>query len=476
MTPHADNPTETRTNMRNALVQGMFWALMFGAGEQYIPLFATQLRMPDFLFGLLTGLPQLLGPLVQMAGANLVDRYGHRARFVMVSIYIQVLCFIPFIVLTYLSPGPSAFSLLLGAAVCHSLGGQLGTPAWGSLISDIVPSGERTRFFARNMRFVQTVILASNLVVAGLLHWAGADPVWTLRVFTGSFAIAGLARLVTFFFVGRIRDIPYQVDRSARFTFWQFISRARQSNFVHFVFFTALIYATANISGPFALPYFCYDLHYPKTRWVAMVIAGTLGSVASSVFWGWFSERFGNKKTLTYTARAAALSPLLWLVSPNFYYLVGINLIGGFIWAGFGLSSWNYILEAVTPAKRARCLAYFGILVGFGVFAGSSLGTGLTRILIPMPLPIGLASPTAAVQSTLVPLLLVAAACSFTVCAFLLPTFRELREVEPFSLRRRLLQWTAVFTQIGMLFGMFAPPKRNRPDPETETQTQPPPR
>ncbi len=57
---------------------------------------------------------------------------------------------------------------------------------------------------------------------------------------------------------------------------------------------------------------------------------------------------------------------------------IGMSILTGAAWAGFGLSVWNYILEAVSAPKRARCVAYFNILIGFGGFAGALLGEPAT--------------------------------------------------------------------------------------------------
>src|SRR5436190_2095388 len=101
----------------------------------------------------------------------------------------------------------------------------------------------------------------------------------------------------------------------------------------------------------------------------------TLAAVLSFIFWGRFSTRFGNKKTLAYTSISISTIPLLWLCSDNFVFLTAVQMLAGAIWSGFGLAVTNYIMEAVTPAKRARCFAYCSIFSGVGMFGGSMAGT-----------------------------------------------------------------------------------------------------
>ena len=82
-------------SLRAGIRQAWGWAVMFGAGEASFALFATEIRMPTFFFGLLAGIPLLLGPLVQVVAANTLDRCGHRKRLVLTGAFFQLLCFLP---------------------------------------------------------------------------------------------------------------------------------------------------------------------------------------------------------------------------------------------------------------------------------------------------------------------------------------------------------------------------------------------
>ena len=55
--------------------------------------------------------------------------------------------------------------------------------------------------------------------------------------------------------------------------------------------------------------------------------------------------------------------------------IIFAEILSGFAWAGFELTTFNYILETVTPEKRARGFAYFNMIFGFAVLAGGLLGS-----------------------------------------------------------------------------------------------------
>ena len=60
--------------------------------------------------------------------------------------------------------------------------------------------------------------------------------------------------------------------------------------------------------------------------------------------------------------------------SDNFYYIIAIQIVSGFGWAGMNLCHFNFIYDTVTPQRRAICSSYLNILRGFGVLIGAVAG------------------------------------------------------------------------------------------------------
>jgi hypothetical protein len=243
-------------------------------------------------------------------------------------------------------------------------------------------------------------------------------------------------------YVRRMHQPPYEQVQDAYFTFLQFVRRFKESNFVHFVVFISLIFFGAMIPGPFYVPYILNTLHFASWQWVVIDSAGQLSLALASFFWCRFSAHYGNKATLKYSGYFLSLSPFFWLLSTNFYGLVLVNAVCNIAWAGFGLATSNYILEAAIPAKRARCAAYFSVFVGFGSFFGSMIGWALKDLLShgDNSITLSLASWSFCPISAFIYLLLISGIFRLAVCAVFLPTFQELSNVQPFSLKQYLAQ------------------------------------
>ena len=63
---------------------------------------------------------------------------------------------------------------------------------------------------------------------------------------------------------------------------------------------------------------------------------------------------------------------------------MAVEMFSGFVWGGFNLCAANYIYDAVSPAKRVRCLGYFSLINGTALCAGASLGGFLAERLPPL--------------------------------------------------------------------------------------------
>jgi len=131
--------------------------------------------------------------------------------------------------------------------------------------------------------------------------------------------------------------------------------------------------------------------------------------------------------------------PVLWTLSTNYFFLLGVQVIAGMAWSGFSIGAQNFMYDAVSPGKRARISAYSSVLNGvFTLVGGTLLGAWLANSL---PSAYRLGSFSAAFISPLPGVFIVSAFLRALVAAVFLPLFREVRETErihPVALLLRL--------------------------------------
>jgi predicted MFS family arabinose efflux permease len=93
---------------------------------------------------------------------------------------------------------------------------------------------------------------------------------------------------------------------------------------------------------------------------------------------GLLSDKWGNRVvTIGFLALIPVL-PLLWGVWVQHYWqVILIQILGGLLWGGFNLVSFNNLLMQTPTEQRARFSAYYQIVVTLSLAAGAALGSFL---------------------------------------------------------------------------------------------------
>jgi len=414
-------------SLRASVRDGMSHAVMIGAGETYFGPFGIFLGATTMQIGLLATLPQLFGALLQWAGALATERIKSRRTTIVRAALFQASLLLPAALLPFvLGAGQDVvFVLILLVTLYQGAAGFL-NPIWSSLIGDLVPATIRGRFFGRRSRLTGMSTFAA-LLIAGLILDLTKRLDYAALGFLVAFLGAMFGRLESARWLAKYDDPPFQIDRGQRFSFFQFIMRAPYSNFARYVFFVSTVNFAVAFSGPYFALYMLRDLQLSYLQFTAITAAAAVSQFLTFRYWGGLTDRFGNKKIMNVCGWGIGTVPILWLVSANIWYLIGVQVYGGFIWAGFTLASSNYLFDAVSPPKRARAAAYQGMINGAFVFAGSLLG-GFVAIQLPR---VYVAGPWLwAPQSVLLVIFLLSGLMRFVVAGVRLRRFKELRPVE----------------------------------------------
>jgi len=254
---HSADPAVERS-LSHSLKDGAAYAAMIGVGETYISAFALFLRASAPQIGLLASLPGLLASFAQLLSAWIGRLTGHRKRIVLVGASLQALAWLPITALPVFYRD-AALPLLIASVVLYQFGAHLATPQWGSLMGDIVPGRRRGRFFALRTRIVTQVTFVSLVAGGVILHLFDMNDA-TLWGFMIVFGIAMLARMISVYHLAKMHDPSGHVavlEVPIEKAWWR---RLRESNFVRFSLFFALMQFAVAIASPFFAVYMLRDL------------------------------------------------------------------------------------------------------------------------------------------------------------------------------------------------------------------------
>lgn len=369
-----------RASLKNSFLDGCFASAMLGFTEQYITPFAVALKATSAQVGMLAAFPSLISSLAQLKSADVTEHLKSRRRILNIFVFLHAFMFMPVMLVPFIFKENSVLWLILFVTLLNSAGAFPG-PAWASLMADHIPASARGKYFGWRNRYIGAITVACAFLSGFILNIFGKD---TYAGFVVIFGLACAARFISWYFLVKMHDPPIRVTTEHYFNFWDFIKRARESNFAKFVFYIASINFSVNISGPFFAVFMLRDLNINYVIYTVIVTSATIATLLTMNLWGRHADRTGNLKVIRLTSFFIPIVPVLWLFSREIYYLVIIQVLAGFIWAGFNLSVMNFMYDAVMPEKRTRCIAYFNVINGTAICFGALLGGVLAKVMPPL--------------------------------------------------------------------------------------------
>jgi MFS family permease len=401
--------------------EGVVSQVMVGFLDAYLVPYALLLGATRPQIGFLAALPNLLTSISQLFAVRAVDAAGNRRRLILGSLLAQFVFLLPMGFLVYFPFRQRILVLVLLVAGFRTLGSLMG-PAWGSLVSEYLPPERRGDYFGWRSRMVAISSLCGMAVWGAFLFlWKKYTGVESSGFFILFLCCTGL-RILSLYYMSQMVEFPLHRTEDSEFTLWMFLRRFRESNFVKFVFFVSAMTFAIQIAAPYFSVYMLSDLHFSYLGYSAVSIASIAAGLVSFQLWGRHADAVGTARVLKSTGLLIPLSPLLWLFFRRPAGLFVVELFSGFVWGGFNLCATNFIYDAVSPAKRVRCLGYFSLINGMAAFAGASVGGLLQK------------NPYVLFGSSLAPLFLLSAAVRFAANLLLSRHFKEVREsAEPVS-------------------------------------------
>ena len=370
-----------RESLRASFKDGLFASFMGGVTDHYATPLALFLGATIQQVGLITALPNLLSSLSQFFAVRVIYWVGGRIKLLVRLVFSQASLLLCIAILPWLEIS-GRVELLLVLLILAALCGGLAGPAWGSLMSDYIPSSKRGRYFGWRNRTLGAVALGS-VITSGLILNSFREVSYAAG-FLIIFSLAALTRYASAYFIKQMDEPPHRRDPASDFTFLMFVARFRESNFFKFVVFCACLTFATYLSAPFFAVFMLRDLQLSYLTYMALQVCSSFASLVALPLWGKHADLVGNVRVLRLSSFFAALVPAFWLWSRDPAYLMLVQIWGGFSWSGVTLSAANFIYDAVTPQKRVRCIAYFNVINGVALFLGSSTGGFLAARLPPL--------------------------------------------------------------------------------------------
>jgi len=405
-----------RRSLRYSICDGAAWAAMIGLTQDYVPAFALALRATIGQVALLSSIPNLASAIAQIGTPQLVHGIGGRKRLVLIVIFLQATLWAPVLLIPYFTPDYRVRWLII-LFTLSMLCGNLANPAWGSWISQLVPQDFRGRYFGFRTQILVLTTLSFTILGGVVLKSFSAN---IFLGFTLLFGGAMAARFISWHFMHKIYEPPLP-NTQVKFKLSHFLKEARFANLRKYMVFVAGINLTTNLAAPFFAVYMLRELGFDYITFMVVNGCATLGNFLSLSFWGNYADRAGNRRVLMLTSLFIPLVPLLWAINHNLYFLIPVQLLSGFAWAGFNLVSINFLYDATPAKERIACISCFNVANGLALSLGASIGGYLATHLPPFH------------NSSILSLFILSGLLRALVAAVML-RFREVRHIKEIKL------------------------------------------
>ncbi len=404
-----------KKSLKYSVLDGAAFAAMDGMAASFLTPFAIALNASMHIIAALTYVPHLFGAFVQLFTAKVVELLKDRRKILFVTAFIHAIMWIPLLLIPYVSPEKKY--LIIVYVSIQAVFAELMSPIWNSLMGDIVPVFERGRYFAFRNKVVGVVSFISAITAGIILNYF--SPKNPFLGFAILFGTAFMARALSGIFRSMLHNPPVKYREGEKFSIVDFVKRMDKTNYGRFVIYIALFKLSVNIASPFFAVYMLRDLKFSYLQFTALIAFELIASFVASGIWGRLIDKKGTKIVLYITGMMTPLIPLFWLISNNFYYLIMVEMFSGASWAGFNLSSSNFIFDTVRPENRVRCVSYFKFFDGIATVIGAFLG----GLLIPH-------LPAWVFISSIPILFLISGILRLISSVVMLPTLKEARFIE----------------------------------------------
>jgi len=359
---------------------GSAYNVMYGFGEQYVTPFALKLGASSSDIGIIASVPSFIGSLFQVVGAKLTDKYHSRKKIVTTFVMLQAIMILPLFIIPLLTKSILLLTIIFALyLMCSNAGG----PGWNSWIGSVIPESERAEYFSRRNKITLIFLLASVTLAGIILNYFSEVNIW--MGFGILFGIAFFGRIVSWYYLTKQFEPEYVINEEEYFSFKDFLKKMPETNFGNFVMFRSLMSLAVMIASPFFAVYMLKDLQFTYIQYTIIILVPMLIKILTVTYWGKYSKKIGTRNIMIVSAFLIAVIPIAWFLAGYFFFghpilfflIMLAESISGFAWAGFELTTFNYILETVSPGKRARCVAYFNIIFGVAVLVGGLSGSWL---------------------------------------------------------------------------------------------------
>jgi len=355
----------------------VFWRLALG---ELLLLYVTRyLKIPKEEWALVASIIPVVGVFYLVSAY--VTEHLRRRKWLSLSCFAVARLCVPAMILLPLitTEQDQKFRLAYMAAVLigHGCLSALGSSAWLSWVADIVPSGQRGRFYAARLTIMTLVNVAMLMAAGRLIDLFGQDMLIGYAIIFGfAFVVGELDVLIH----SRVADRPMREDKDKARLFPMLAAPWRHSGFRNLMLARMMGSFAVGLFGPFLFMYRVEELGMSVWLICGVTAIHLLVNVLTYKHWQKVGERVGYRTVYNVCQVMMATGIVYYLFLPQGRPEIFLAVIclaqfwHGTAWAGAALAVSTMNMETAPDEHRsmyfAQVTAVLALTMGLGTFCG----------------------------------------------------------------------------------------------------------
>jgi MFS family permease len=366
----------TRRSMHYSIVEGSFISAGSSIINAFLVPFALFLRASASQIGLMSSAQQLASTFGQIPGAKLTDRYSRKSIWLFAQVIAKIALWVPIVLLPFMKLGDPMFWLIVFTSLSAFVIGMR-TPAWTSLIGDIVPENVRGRYFGRRNAILGAVGIAATLAGGYVLTLYGFPAIFLLFIVLSIVAIPFFMRQYE---PPRRKVFHYRHRISINPGKWKHSLKSNRPMAL-FTLYMLLTNFFIEMVAPFYSVYMLRELGFSYTTFSVLVVLGVVARIISFRYWGRLNDRFGSRKIFIVCAFLGVFVPFWWMWVSGPVSAAIVQIYDGLIFSGIDLVAFNYLLDVTPAERRPQYVANYNFFIGIGAMFGGLTGAFLATVV-----------------------------------------------------------------------------------------------
>lgn len=365
--------SERRETLRHSVKDGVYYSLMVGLAESYLPAFLLALGFSQISSGFIVSLPMLIGSILQLGLIACLPKFGSRQRFVRFFVVLQGLMLMSVAMLAFWK-SPSLV-WLFGLVSLYWAFGLAAGPVWNAWMGSVVPAKVRVSFFTGRAR-INYVFVCLGLMATGFTLRIYEKHEHFLFVFAGFLMLGGLFRILCGYHLNRQLDSRTPIEHQSldvRKVF-AWIQKPQVKWILLFLF---AVQVTSQIASPYFNPFMLKILNLNYSDYMGLLAISLLARVGAYMI----IPRIFRQKGAGWVIATAYLFiiplPWLWTLSSGYLYLACLQILSGLAWGAFEQGVFLTLFDSHADNERARILTWMNVLNCTGGVIGSAMGAKL---------------------------------------------------------------------------------------------------